>query len=202
MTEPAQRRHGLEPLLIGRKEDRKAGIDMRIRHDLGHIDLRGNPDDLQFMSAVEAVLGQSLPTKPNTFVDGECRIYWLGPDEWLILAPALGTSALGDELEQSLEEVHTAINLLDGGQLAIELSGPDCRDVFARGCTLDFHPAVFQPGNCAQSGLAKANVLIGCIQSDRFEVVVRRSFAEYLLQWLAHAAGEYGVNISAVRSPD
>jgi sarcosine oxidase subunit gamma len=201
MTDPSQRRHGLEPLLFGTKEDRRAGIELRIRHDLGHVNLRGNPDDLRLMSAVEAVLGQPLPTKPNTFIDGERRIYWLGPDEWLVLAPATKTNAFCGALEQALEGMHAAINLQDGGQLAIELSGPGCRDVFARGCTLDFHPAVFQPGTCAQSGLAKASVLIGCLDTEVFEIVVRRSFSEYLLRWLAHSAGEYGVNISAVQSP-
>jgi sarcosine oxidase subunit gamma len=59
----------------------------------------------------------------------------------------------------------------------------------AKGCTLDFHPRVFRPGTCAQSGLAKANVLIRLGDDpDSFDVVVRRSFADYLLRWLRHAA--------------
>ena len=197
MTDSAQARHGLEPFLADRKKHRKGRIHVRIRHDLGHINLRGNTGDDGFMAGAAAVLGQSLPTEPNTFAADEQRIYWLGPDEWLVLAPTAETDPLCAELEASLADVHAAVNNQSGGQIALELTGNDVRSVFARGCTLDFHPKVFGVGKCAQSGLAKANVIIGCLDEDRFEVVVRRSFADYLLRWLLHAGSEFGVEIGS-----
>ena len=79
----------------------------------------------------------------------------------------------------------------------MRINGPRVRDVLAKGCTLDFHPAEFEVGACAQSGLAKANILIGLIdEKPVFEIVVRRSFAEYLVLWLEHAATEYNVEFS------
>ena len=197
MTEALRRRHGLEPLLADRKKNRKARIHFRIRDDLGHVNLRGNPGDDQFMAGVQGVLGQLLPVEPNTFTEDEQRIYWLGPDEWLVLAPAAETDSLCTDLDASVEGVPAAVNRQSGGQIAIELSGSDVRAVFAKGCTLDFHPKVFRPGMCAQSGLAKATVLIGCLDDDRFEVVVRRSFADYLLRWLLHAGREFGMESGA-----
>jgi sarcosine oxidase subunit gamma len=202
MTDSPQRRHGLESQLVAMKEDRKAAVDIRLRHDLGHLNLRGNPGDDEFMADAEAVLGQLLPTEANTFTEDEQRVYWLGPDEWLVLAQAAETGALREELEQSLESVHAAVNDQSGGQIAIRISGGDVRELLAKGCTLDFHPGAFRPGMCAQSGLAKASVLIGCLDDDRFEIVVRRSFSDYLLRWMNHAADEYGVNTSAVRPSD
>jgi sarcosine oxidase subunit gamma len=196
MTEAPDRRHGLEPLLSNLKKNRKARIQVRIRHDLGHVNLRGNPGDDAFMGGAEAVLGQSLPVEPNTFTEDEQRICWLGPDEWLVLAPAAEINTLCAELEASLEGTHAAVNGQSGGQIAIELSGSDVRDVFARGCTLDFHRKVFRTGMCAQSGLARTNVLIGCLDDDRFDVVVRRSFSDYLIRWLLHAGGEFGMEVS------
>jgi sarcosine oxidase subunit gamma len=69
--------------------------------------------------------------------------------------------------------------------------------VFAKGCTLDFHPRAFSNGMCAQSGLARANVLFALPESDdEFLVVVRRSFADYLLCWLHDAATGSGVRIA------
>lgn len=196
MTDALHRRHGLEPLLSERKKNRKARIRVRIRHDLGHINLRGSPGNKQFMGGAEAVLGQSLPLEPNSFTEDEQRIYWLGPDEWLVLAPAAETDPLCAELEASLDGAHAAINIQSGGQVAIQLTGNDVRRVFAKGCTLDFHPKVFRAGMCAQSGLAKANVIVGCLDEDRFEVVVRRSFSDYLLRWLLHAGSEFGMETS------
>ena len=44
---------------------------------------------------------------------------------------------------------------------------------------------------------AMANLLIGLVDDHpTFEIVVRRSFAEYLAFWFKHAAGEYRVRFS------
>ena len=79
----------------------------------------------------------------------------------------------------------------------MQLSGSGARDVLCKGCTLDFRPRTLKVGSCAQSALAKANVLIGLLDKrPTFELIVRRSFAEYLALWLRHAAREYSVVIS------
>jgi len=50
---------------------------------------------------------------------------------------------------------------------------------------LDLHPDVFRAGDCAQSGLGKATMLLGCIDTAPvYEIIVRRSFSEYALRWL------------------
>ena len=65
-------------------------------------------------------------------------------------------------------------------------------DVLAKGCTLDLHPSVFGQGICAQSNLAKANVLISMgHEPHAFDLIVRRSFSDYLLRWLKVATAEY-----------
>ncbi len=57
-----------------------------------------------------------------------------------------------------------------------------------------FTPRVFAPGHCAQSGLAKARILLRQIDATpRFEVFVERSHAEYLWLWLKDAAQEFEV---------
>ena len=68
--------------------------------------------------------------------------------------------------------------------------------VLAKGCTLDLHAAYFPPGHCAQSDLAKANVLLRRDNAKRFEIIVRRSFADYLLAWLEHAGKDVGVRVT------
>ena len=72
------------------------------------------------------------------------------------------------------------------------------RELLAKGCPLDLHPRAFDVGQCAQSHLAKAPILIR--QLDRepsFEIVVRRSFADYFWLWLEDAAAEYGLAVDA-----
>ncbi len=150
-----------------------------------HINLRGDPGDPRFLDAAAAALGQALPTAANTFLGNDLRVYWLGPDEWLISAAPDLAEPLVKALEAGLAGLHVAINDLSGGQVCIRLSGAGAAERLAAGCTLDLHPAVFAVGQCAQSGLAKAIVLIASIDpAPVYEIIVRRSFSEYLLRWL------------------
>ena len=195
VTERAETRHGLEPLAREAKKSRKTATELRIRGDLGHLNLRGRADD-EFVQACERVLGQPLPVRPNSFTEESARVYWLGPDEWLVVGETGRVDALAAELEASLAGRHAAVNRLGGGQIALELSGEHCRNLLAKGCTLDFHPRVFRAGHCAQSGLARANVLIGCLgDGEGFELIVRRSFADYLVRWLSHAGADHGLRV-------
>lgn len=153
--------------------------------DLGHINLRGNTDDDRFVDGVADVLGQCLPVESNTLTQSEHRIYWLGPNEWQIVTELDQVVGLIVQLDDTLAGQHVAINDLSGGQVALHLTGRDVPALLDRGCTLDLHPSVFVIGDCAQSGLAKANVLIGYIDAAPvYEIIVRRSFSEYLLRWL------------------
>ena len=55
---------------------------------LGYLNLRGRSSDTAFLAAVLKVLGCEPPIEANTMVEsGNYRIYWLGPDEWLIVTP-------------------------------------------------------------------------------------------------------------------
>ena len=54
----------------------------------GKINLRGNPDNTEFTQAIENTLGLALPREANTIsASAGLRIFWLGPDEWLIHLP-------------------------------------------------------------------------------------------------------------------
>ncbi len=158
------------------------------RIERGFINLRGTADDSGLVDAVARVTGVELPSRPNTFKrsdDDTVRAYWLGPDEWLISAGRASATSLVAQLEDALAGHTVAINDLSGGTVLLELPGDTAREVLARGCTLDLHPANFKELDCAQSTLAKANVLIACISdAPVYEIIVRRSFSEYVLLWL------------------
>ena len=151
----------------------------------GHINLRGNAADEGFTAAVARVLGQALPLEPNTLTQSAHRIYWLGPDEWQVVTELGDVGELLQSLHDALAGQHVAINDLSGGQVVFRLSGPDAADLLAKGCMLDLHPEIFGEGDCAQSGLGKATMLLGCIDTAPvYEIIVRRSFSEYALRWL------------------
>ena len=172
-----------------------AGVVVRERALLGHLDLRGDTRDPRFAAAIRGVVGVAPPIAPNTVDEAQGNtVYWLGPDEWLLVTAGERSAVLEGELRAALTGVRAAVTDVSGGQTVVMLRGGNVRELLAKGCPLDLHPRVFGVGRCAQSHLAKAPILIR--QLDRepsFEIVVRRSFADYFALWLADAAAEYGL---------
>lgn len=186
-----------ESPLVGHHTDRRPAaasnepIALSERPFLTHINLRGDPGDAGFLAAVESVLGAGLPLQANTFCQaGERRLYWLGPDEWLMVAPSADEEALAGRLRAALSGRHFAVTEIGHGQTIVVMDGPGARRVLAQGCPLDLHPRSFGPGRCAQSHLVKAGILIAQVGAERFELVVRRSFADYLWRWLIDTCGD------------
>ncbi len=172
----------------------EAGVTLRERPFLGCVNLRGDPQDANFTDAVQGVLGAALPTEPNTVVEnGDTTVFWLAPTEWFIRTGANAERDLIARLEEALAGQYIATNDVTGNFTTIELSGPHARDVLEKGCTLDLHPRAFGPGQCAQTLLSHAGILIRPTPDGQvFELVVRRSFADYAFVWLEDAAVEYG----------
>jgi sarcosine oxidase subunit gamma len=180
---------------------RPRGVRLGERLDLGKIDLRGDPHDRAFMTAVGRVLDLLLPGEPGaSAAREEIAALWLGPDQWLVTCPASEAARLVGAMREALRDVHAAITDVTDGRVAFRLAGPSARDVLAKGCPLDLHPRAFPPGSCAQTLLAKAAVLIHLVDDASpagatFDVYVARSFAAYQWMWLEDAGREYGVQI-------
>ena len=155
------------------------------------LNLRGNPADPTFSSAVHTVSGLALPVVANTASMGTDRqMLWLGPDEWLLQCPIGQGAALEATLRQALAGQHFSVVNVGHGNTVLRIQGPGAADLLARGCPLDFHASVFAAGQVAQSHISRANATILCRQAgSHYEVTVRRSFADYLFRWLCAAAG-------------
>ncbi len=159
----------------------------------GKINLRGDAADQAFVEAVKGVAGAGPPSDANTVASaGANKILWLGPDEWLIVTAEGKQQAMATALEAALTGRHVSIVDTSDARTMIRLHGARARDVLVKGCPLDLHPRAFGPGQCAQTILAKADVLIH--QRDdvpTYDIYVLCSFARYLWDWLVDAAKEF-----------
>lgn len=172
-----------------------AGIRLGERPFIGLINLRARADAVG-LAKVGKVLGVRLPTDPNTAVESDHdTVCWLGPDEWLVLTPAGEQAERSAQLRAALDGQFAAITDVSGGYVLITVAGPRCHELLAKGCTLDLHPRAFQSGRCAQTLLAKAGGLLIARVDDHIDLLVRRSFADYLWRWLVDAAEEYGLAV-------
>lgn len=173
----------------GREGVPPSPVAISVRAGRGFLNLRLNPRRGQALKAAERILGQPVPTAANTFTAGEYTVYWLRPDEWLIAAGAERASVLAGELAEALAGFHAAVNDVSGGNVELIVSGMHARTVLAKGCALDLHPREFAPGQCAQTGLGRAAVLLAAAgDPSTYAIVVRRSLSDYLRRWLANAA--------------
>lgn len=159
---------------------------------LDHLILRGEPAVLA--EAVQSVVGLALPTQPQKLVLGEAgSLQWLSPDEWLLIIAAGEGFRLQRELREALGVAHFSIVDVSGGQTLLELHGRNAIDVLMKSTVYDVDPRHFPIGKGVTSTLAKATALIRRVDEQRWELVIRRSFADYCLRWLLDAGEEYGL---------
>ena len=163
-----------------------------------HLNLRGDADDSSFCSAVAAALNLSLPLVPGTFQrDGNTSIYWLGPSEWLVVDVGGDAAAIEATLRKSLKG-HISIVDVSGGQTCINLRGVAVETVLKKSSIYDFEDwdaAKATSGRVVQTTFAKASAAVSNRSDGSYDLVIRRSFADYVAQWLLDAGGEFGCRI-------
>ena len=140
-------------------------------------------------AAAEAALRRRRPGAglPRSALPGERAALWLGPDEWLLIAP-LTQSGLATRLERALAALAALAGRRQpppGGARGARRRG---RDAARRGCPLDLDAAAFPVGMCTRTMLAKAEVVLWRLGACEFRIEVWRSFAPYVSQYLAEAA--------------
>lgn len=172
------------------------GLVVREAPLMGHLNLRGDPDDDEFLRGVNAVLGVALPTQPGTWAhNGAARVYWLGPNEWLLMVDGGREASLEEQLRRQLAG-HISIVDVSGGQTLLNMSGTGAAVVLMKSSPYDFHASNFVPGRCVQTTFAKATALVAACDDGSFDLVIRRSFADYLARWILDAGAEAGAAIT------
>ena len=163
------------------------------------LNLRADASAWAVREAVSAVAGLSLPTEPNTVtVEGGAAALWLGPDEWLITGAHERASSLEAGLRTRLGAHKGSVVDVSAMRTILRLEGTSAREVLMKGCRLDVHPRAFAAGQCRQTLLAKADVVLHQIDdAPIYEIYVRHSFAHYLASWLLDAMSEYHIEWSA-----
>lgn len=138
------------------------------------------------------ILGAAFGVTPLTEAcraanEGERAALWLGPDEWLLLAPDGEAAGLGSTLEATLAGVPHSLVDISHRQVAFTVTGAPAAAVLSVGCPLDFDPAAFPTGMCTRTVLGKAEVVLWRRAPGQFYLEVWRSFAPYVLAFLGQA---------------
>ena len=167
-----------------------SSISIRELPFLTQLNLRVDAGDAAVMRQLTDSLGFSLPLTPNTAAHaGDRRALWLGPDEWLIVGPENQQGLIGKALRVGLEGAFGSLVDVSANRTVLEVRGARARDLLAHGVPIDLDPRSFAANQCAQTLLAKAQVIIERRGDEAaFHLYVRSSFAGYAAEWLLDAA--------------
>ena len=140
-------------------------------------------------AAAERAFGAPLPTTAcRAGTQGERAALWLGPDEWLLIAPEAAGAAVLAGLESGVAGLPCSLVDVSHRQIALEVAGAHAELLLAAGCPLDLHPGAFPVGMCTRTMLGKTEIVLWRVSSDAFRIEVWRSFAAYLSAFLVEAA--------------
>ena len=171
--------HGLAlPVRVGVVAVADAGPATRLAY-------RGAPEH------VGSAFGVDLPSAPMRAAKaGDRAALRLGPDEWLLLAPPGEVDTLGGALSGAL--VGKAASLVDVSHrnAGVAVSGPRAAWLLGAGCPLDLDAAAFPVGMCTRTLVGKAEIVLWRRAPDTFRLELLRSYAPYVVGYLAEVARE------------
>jgi sarcosine oxidase subunit gamma len=158
------------------------------------VNLRVRPGSAEARRVGDA-LGTTLPAANAVAPATRGAVLWLGPDEVLVVGRDGAAAGLVAQLTAALAGARGSVVDVSAARAGVEVAGERARDVLAKGCSLDLHPRVFTPGRCAQTLLARANVIVWHLGENLYDggyrVLTGASFAGYLADWLSDAAAEF-----------
>lgn len=121
----------------------------------------------------------SPPAVCRASIAGSQARLWLGPDEYLLIAPEGTVVAANDAVDVSHRNT------------AIGIAGPRAASVINAYCALDLHPSAFPVGMCTRTVFGKAEIVLWRTAADAFHIEVARSFAPYVWACLEEARREF-----------
>ncbi len=161
-----------------------------------HLALRGDADNADFRQGIEAATGLALPGALQSVHNDQWSLSWISPDEWLLVGPGDQAFSMELALREHLSGHYSVINV-SGGQTLVRLAGAEARSVLMKSCPYDVHDRNFPVGKVVTTVFAKSQATVRRLAENDWELVIRRSFADYAWRWLVDASQEYGVQLSA-----
>ncbi len=188
--------HHVDLASLAKQGLQEGGVHFCEKPLMGLLTLRCHPSAKQ-KTAIKSLLGVALPMEPLTSATkGDVTVRWISPDEWLITLSGDKAFDLESRFQDKLEGHYSLVNI-SGGTTVFELSGKDAMNVLKKSTTIDFHSKVFPTDKVVSTLFAKSSAIIRRLDEQRFELVVRRSFSDYIWLWIQDASKEYGLVVDA-----
>ena len=173
-----------EPITIDRVQPPGAGalVSVALVPPATRFSFRGGDEAA---AACAAAFGCPLPRDACRAAEaGDRAALWLGPDEWLLLAPEAEGEALIPAIAGALGAVPHALVDISHRQVGFAVAGTRAAMLLNTGCPLDLDASAFPVGMCTRTVLAKSDVALWRVAPTLFRLEVNRSFADYVAGYL------------------
>ena len=168
------------------------GVKLATLPPAHRISLRVRADAVD---ALSGALGLTLPQRPKTSASkGSRTALWLGPDEWLLLAPEADASEIARRGAALAGVPHSLVDI-SHASTGFEIEGPQAAAVLNHGCPLDLSSATFPVSMCTRTILGKAQIVLWRTAEDTFRIELARSFGAYVWRFLEEARREHSAGI-------
>ncbi|MBB3772366.1 sarcosine oxidase subunit gamma [Angulomicrobium tetraedrale] len=143
------------------------------------------------IQAAGEAFGVALPREANRRNTANGRhALWLGPDEWILLAPGADPAPLFAAIETATTGLPHSLVDVSARSVTLEVAGSKAAYVLNQGNPLDLSLDAFPVGTSTRTLFHKAEIVLSRITPDTFHVDVWRSFAPYVWEMLEDARRE------------
>ncbi len=129
---------------------------------------------------------REVPVAMNAWLGEDPVIGRIAPDAWFLSSSLHDAAELMDAVRTACVKRWFTVTDLSDANVTIAVEGPQALDILVRGCALDF--AGLANDACTRTRFALVPVVLRRLGNERFELLVDRSLARYLFDWLQDAA--------------
>mgnify|MGYP001212651071 FL=1 len=164
----------------------------------GKINIRGKSSDKEFMKNIGSALNLVLPIEPNVRIfNNNISIMWLGPNEWLVIAPENEKDGIISLLKSNLNPQKTAITDVSFNRTILRLEGEKVFTLLSKFLVANLEKILKTNFSVAQSIFIKIPVLFVRNNTDEeptsLDLHLNRSHTKYVYELLVD--GSKNLNI-------
>ena len=154
------------------------------------INLRGQPNNKDFMTSVRKILNTLLPTEPNiSIINNDTKVMWLSPNEWLVqILNENKFKTIFTNLQSTLNPENTAVTDLTENRTILNIRGYNLFTLLAKFMVLDLDQALKKETAVVQSLFIKVPILIARNHKDNekpnIDIHTNRSHTNYIFNLL------------------
>ena len=166
------------------------GIEFEELSHVPKINLRGQSNNIDFMSSTETILDTPLPTEPNiSHVAVNVKVIWMGPNEWLVeINNENKFKEIFSKLQSTLNPQNTAVTDLTENRTIIKISGHNLYILLAKFLFIDLDKVFQKETAVAQTLFVKVPVLVVRNHKDSekpcIDIHANRSHSQYIYKIL------------------